>query len=178
MIDIIACTDGSAVIKGPMKGCGGIGIYLRIDDQKFYLSKGFSNTKTGRMEITALWYALSFISDHINSSKRYNIDIHCDSEYVIKSFTENRLNRWIENDWINTSGEVVNKDLWIKVKGLIDSIPQAKLTFHHIKGHQLDKIKDKALALELLKREEIRGNWIADKLADYRDHDHYEVDVP
>ena len=66
MKEIIAYTDGSAVVSGEYKGRGGFGVYF----PDFYgnpkgVHIGYQHTKTGRTEQLALLYAIkSFYYSH------------------------------------------------------------------------------------------------------------------
>lgn len=167
MFKITAYTDGSAVVVGKCKGHGGFGTYFpSLDGKPQAFSQGYKDTKTGRMEITALYYAI--IQWHYK--KKGVLEVYSDSEYVVKSFTENRLQKWILNGWTNTSGEVKNKDLWMKIMEELEKRPQMTLKMVHIKSHQLDKVKDITKKNELLKNEHVIGNAVADRLADHKRH--------
>ena len=62
MDKIIAYTDGSAVVKGRAKGNGGFGTYFpSLYGSRIAFSLGFEDTKTGRMELSALYYAITAI---------------------------------------------------------------------------------------------------------------------
>lgn len=162
---IVAYTDGSAVVKGSCKGHGGFGVYFpNLNGSKAAFSLGFKDTKTGRMEISALYYAIK------NAPSDCTLIVYSDSEYVVKSFTENRLNKWVANGWRNTSGEVKNKDLWSKVLQAIEEKSNFILEMRHIRSHQVEKEKDKEKKKELLADPNIIGNMMADKLADYKRH--------
>lgn len=162
-------TDGSAVSRGDNKGKGGFGTYFPNQfGKKRGFSLGFKNTKTGRMEVMALYYAINKMPE--TCLYPVSLHIYSDSEYVIKSFTENRLERWIKAGWRNTSGEVKNKDLWKLIVREINKKTYLKLEFHHIKSHQLEKEKDPIKRKELLKNPHIIGNAMADTLADYKRH--------
>lgn len=176
-MNILICTDGSAVSRGKNKGLGGIGAYLDFGDRKIYLSKGFKGTKTGRMELTALWFALSAIPQDVCTIHKVTADLYSDSEYLVKSFTENRIANWVRNGWTNTSGSVANIDLWKLIVHSLRLRPNLSISFNHIKGHKLDKKMSTEELSRLLKHTPTRGNWIADKLADYRIHSTYEEDI-
>ena len=167
--DILVYTDGSAVVRGTMAGHGGFGTYFpNLFGKTRAFSKGFSNTKTGRMEIMALYVAIKVLPK--NSSEKINLICYSDSEYVVKTFTENRLEKWISNNWQNSSGEVKNIDLWKAVKRELNKRPFLSLHMKHIRSHQVDKCKDIEKKKELLKNPHIRGNLIVDRLADYKRH--------
>lgn len=167
MNKVIAYTDGSAVVKGASKGHGGFGTYFPdLFGSKAAFSLGFKDTKTGRMEITALYYAINAMPIDFDGT----LIVYSDSEYVVKSFTEGRLDRWISNGWKNTSGEVKNKDLWLEVKRGASLRSKMTLELRHIRSHQVEKETDKQRKKELLNDSHIIGNVIADRLADYKRH--------
>jgi len=169
MKEILVFTDGSAVANGINKGKGGFGTYFpNFNNKTLVYSMGFENTKTGRMEIMGLLFAI--LAFNKSEKTQVLLRVFSDSEYVIKSFTENRLERWIEAGWTNSSGNVANRDLWERVLEAIEERPFLTLQFQHIKSHQVERERDPAKKLILLQDEHIRGNFIADKLADYRRH--------
>jgi len=176
---IINCyTDGSAVAHGKNKGLGGFGTYFPdIFGDKKAFSLGFKDTKTGRVELIALLFALVGLRNYIKANvikEKINLFVYSDSQYVVKSFTEHRLERWISSGWKNSAGDVANKDLWVKILSELYGL-NINFNIKHIKAHQVDKEKDECKKQELLKDPHIRGNLIADKLADYKRH-HKKLD--
>lgn len=169
MKQIVAYTDGSAVASGKLKGHGGFGTYFpNLFGEKKAFSKGYLDTKTGRMEIMALIYAVKAIP------KDYNCEliVYSDSQYVVKSFTEKRLENWVANGWKSYGQDIANVDLW---KVLLDSLNERsglKLNMKWIKSHQIDKLKKCEVnrRAEMLLDENILGNAIADILADHKRH--------
>lgn len=171
---INAYTDGSAVVVGKRKGDGGFATYFPdLFGKKKVYSLGFKNTKTGRMEITALLYAIKAIP----LSKELTLKVYSDSEYIVKSFTENRLERWVINNWVSWGKPVKNVDLWKKVLFEIKKRPKMTLVLEHIKSHQLDKIKNRVQRQKLLQNKHIVGNYIADKFADYKRFTNFKIDI-
>tara|TARA_R110002020_G_scaffold131033_2_gene293016 strand:- start:501 stop:1037 length:537 start_codon:yes stop_codon:yes gene_type:complete len=169
MKKITAYTDGSAVVVGPRKGQGGFGTYFPdlFGIKKGY-SKGYENTKTGRMEIMALIYAIKAIP--LDCEEKILLEVYSDSMYVVKTFTENRLQRWIENDWMSYGTKIKNVELWELTKKLLDERSFLTLRMKHIKSHQVDKEKNPVAKAYLMQDPNIVGNMMADKLADYRRH--------
>ena len=150
---IVAYTDGSASVKG--ERLGGFGTYI-IDGQKeYFYRKGYSNTKTGRMELTAMITCLRKIED-----KSRRVEIHSDSEYVILCINDRRLWKWQRLSWVG----VKNVDL---LKQFLEEY--LKFThppkLFHIKGHtELDDLNS-------------LGNQICDELANYKTQTSYEIDL-
>ena len=166
---IVAYTDGSAVVSGKMKGRGGFATYFPdLNGKAVAYSLGFENAKTGQMEVMALLIALKSLP---LKEKETLLQVYSDSEYVVKTFTEGRLGRWIANGWRNSSGIPKNLELWKKIDRELGKRERwLKLEMIHIKSHQLEKADDeekKKLKLD----ENIIGNAIADRLADYKRHE-------
>lgn len=156
MEEIIIFTDGSACIKPP--NLGGCGVYIIHGENEYFISKGYINTKTGRMEIYALLYALC----SINKDVGVKVTIYSDSQYVVNSLSKQWVLKWQRNNWVG----VKNVDLWQKVLEEIKIRPKMKLRLKWIKG--LQKNFDNKLVI---------GNNIADMLADYKNHDNYIKDL-
>tara|TARA_R110002074_G_scaffold29819_3_gene84882 strand:- start:165 stop:698 length:534 start_codon:yes stop_codon:yes gene_type:complete len=165
MKTIIAYTDGSAVVRGKDKGKGGFGVYF----PNFYgrpkgIHTGFLNTKTGRTEMHALLSAIEAF--HYNRKEDITLRVYSDSQYVTKAFTDGRLDKWRKNGWQNSSGNVKNKGLWVKILKELESRPFLTLEMVWVKGHQLDREKDPIKKEELKKDPHVIGNAMADALAD------------
>ena len=80
MKDYVIYTDGSC--RG--NGNGGVGIiWLKDGNKVFEYSKGFKNTTNNKMELMAIYIALSSIKKEINS-----LEIVSDSEYAIGVLTK------------------------------------------------------------------------------------------
>lgn len=80
MINYKIYTDGSC--RG--NGNGGVGIvWLKDGNKVFEYSKGFKNTTNNKMELMAIYIALSSIKKEINS-----LEIVSDSEYAIGVLTK------------------------------------------------------------------------------------------
>lgn len=150
---ITAYTDGSAVTSYPY--LGGCGVYIKTHSKTFKIRKGYSNTKTGRMELIATLTCLKSIKN-----KSYILTIYSDSQYVC-----NTCNKWIENWernlWVDKKNVDILKELLFELRRF-----QKRPKLIHIKGHQ--KIADK----------HTEGNNIADKLACYSTQKSHEVDLP
>ena len=162
MRTVLAYTDGSAVVRGPCKGNGD------FYGKRRAFSLGFKETKTGRMEIMALLYAITAF--HINRKEAILLRVYSDSEYVVKSFTEKRLEKWIQAGWRNTSGVVKNIDLWKAIIDALNKRPFLELEMRHIKSHQVEKEKCPIAKKRLMSNPHIIGNMMADFYADYKRH--------
>lgn len=176
---IKAYTDGSACVQGVNAGKGGFGTYFpNLFGKKRAWSLGFKPTKTGRMEITALLYAIRAIPLSTNCT----LKVYSDSEYVVKSFTERRLEKWIANNWktYNYKGkeqDVKNVDLWKQVINELSKRSNMNIILQHIKAHKLDKVKDPVERSRLIKDPDIIGNFVADKLANYKRFSKFKTDI-
>jgi ribonuclease HI len=160
MSNITAYTDGSAVLKYPY--LGGFGSYIKTETKNLKIRKGFFNTKTGRMELTAVIYVLRSIKN-----KQMKLVIYSDSMYVV-----NTCNEWIDNwervGFIGKKNVDLLKQLAYELR-LFNRRPELR----HVKGHQ-----EHDEANSNTENEHIRCNNIADELADYKTQKSYEQDVP
>ena len=165
MKTITAYTDGSAVVKGSCKGHGGFGTYFPdYFGRPKAFSLGFLDTKTGRMEITALLFALRAMPSE--SKENIELIVYSDSEYVVKTFTENRIQKWQRDMFVGKK----NVDLWTKVLFELNNRPLLKLTMRHIKSHQVEKERNPVAKAYLMQDPHIVGNHVADTLADHKRH--------
>lgn len=162
MKKVIAYTDGSAVGNPKSQSCGlgGYGVYMKYYTDKenfteYYFHEGFSNTKVGRMELTAIIVAMQKVTD-----KSIQLIVYSDSEYAVNCIRKNRLFEWEKFDWRG----LANVDL---LKKYLYEFRQFKIKpiVHHIKGHQ-EITGDHTL-----------GNNIADMLADYKQFKEYKEDI-
>jgi ribonuclease HI len=168
-------TDGSAVVAGKNKGKGGFGVYFPLlnGEPKAY-SLGFRFAKTGQMEVMALKYAIMAMPKSLDTPVQLNV--YSDSEYVVKSFTENRLKKWIANGWNNSSGVVKNLELWKDIVELLGERSEyLTISLIHIRSHQVEKAKTKEEKDLLMKDPHVIGNMKADMLADYKRHQFFEL---
>jgi ribonuclease HI len=149
---ITVYTDGSACVNYPY--LGGFGIYIKSEENDYKIRKGFSLTKTGRMELTAVIYCLRSIKN-----KRADVIIYSDSMYVV-----NTCNKWIEGwfrlGFIDKKNTDLLKILRIEINKFI-----TRPRLIHIKGHQI------------IENEHQRCNAIADDLASYKTQKDYETDI-
>jgi len=150
---IIAYTDGSASTKG--EKLGGFGVYIIDGEKEFFYSKGFSNTKTGRMELKAMITCLQKIED-----KERQVEIHSDSEYVVLCINDRRLWKWKRLNWVGLK----NVDLLLQYLEEYNKFKYHPKLFH-VKGHT--------------KNEDCHsyGNAVVDQLANYKIQTSYERDL-
>lgn len=147
---VIIYTDGSCYAKHPEK-LGGFGTYIQWKDKEYSIRKGYSHTTISRMELRAILYALKAI--------KYNVPctacLYSDSQYAVNLIKEKGF------EW--KSGELENYenfDLLDEIFKEIDQHKKLRLKLIWIPGHR-KRIDDPI----------VRGNFIADFLADYKKHD-------
>lgn len=169
-MEYIKCyTDGSATVAGKDKGKGGFGVYFPdLLGSPRAFSLGFKNGLTGQMEVCALLYAIRAIP--LNFGKSLTLKVFSDSEYVVKTFTEKRLQKWVSNGWRNTSGEVKNRELWEFIIEALKDRSFMVLEMIHIRSHQLEKEKDPEKKKYLKMNPDVMGNAVVDRIADYKRH--------
>ena len=136
-------TDGSC-LENP--GNGGWAAIINNDGNVQKISGCEKNTTNNRMELMATINALKKIkSDE-------EIEIYTDSKYVKLGITE-WINNWIKNDWQTSKREnVKNKDLWLELYSLNQSL---KVKWNWVKAHagnplneEVDSLAKKAANLD------------------------------
>lgn len=156
-------TDGSCS-KNP--GPGGYAFILLSARDNALLEVSGCETKTtnNRMELKAILSALK----HIQSYPRYNskdnlILIYSDSAYCLNALSQNWLENWKKNEWVNKKGEEIkNADIWKEISFFLKKV-RAKIQYVKVQGHtgnyyneKVDRLAKAATkrALERVKRQE------------------------
>ena len=141
MIEIY--TDGSC-LQNP--GKGGWAAIINYKDNIKKISGSEKNTTNNRMELLAPINALKQVE------RNKEIQIYTDSQYVKLGITE-WINTWIKNKWQTSKKEdVKNKDLWIELYDLNNSL---NIKWNWIKAHsgnalneEVDLLAKKAALLD------------------------------
>ncbi len=141
MIEIY--TDGSC-LQNP--GKGGWAAIINYKDNIKKISGSEKNTTNNRMELLAPINALKQVE------RNKEIQIYTDSQYVKLGITE-WINTWIKNNWQTSKKEdVKNKDLWIELYDLNNSL---NIKWNWIKAHsgnalneEVDLLAKKAALLD------------------------------
>ena len=123
-------TDGSCLTN---PGDGGWAAIINIDGEIKKISGNEKNTTNNRMELMAPIIALK------NMSPKDPIEIFTDSKYVKNGITE-WINTWVLNNWKTSRKEdVKNKDLWIKLYKLNQSL---NVKWNWVKAHAGDPLNE------------------------------------
>ena len=123
-------TDGSCLTN---PGDGGWAAIINIDGEIKKISGNEKNTTNNRMELMAPINALKYINS------KDPIEIFTDSKYVKNGITE-WINTWVLNDWKTSNKEdVKNKDLWIELYKLNQSL---NVKWNWIKAHAGDTLNE------------------------------------
>ena len=96
-------------------------------DEKKEISGGEKNTTNNVMELTAVIEGLKLLKYPCE------VDLYSDSAYVVNSFKQRWIDKWVKNNW-KTAGNasVKNQKLW---KELYQLTQIHKVQFHKVKGH-------------------------------------------
>lgn len=149
-------TDGSCYSKHPEK-LGGIGAYIQWNGKEFSISKGYKKTTISRMELRAILYALKSVAKDTVCT----VTLYSDSQYAV-NIIKNKGFDWKNNDLKDCE----NIDLLNRVFQVIEERKKMRLKLIWIPGHR-ERIDDPI----------VRGNRIADMLADYKSHKTYHRDI-
>jgi ribonuclease HI len=123
-------TDGSC-LSNP--GKGGWAAIININGKIKKISGNEENTTNNRMELLAPINALK------EMSSKDLIEIFTDSKYVKNGITE-WVNTWILNNWKTSKKEdVKNKDLWIELYKLNQSL---NIKWNWVKAHAGDPLNE------------------------------------
>ena len=136
-------TDGSC-LENP--GKGGWAAIINNDGDIKKVSGREKNTTNNRMELMAPINALK----EMNPNKK--IEIYTDSQYVKLGITQ-WINTWLKNNWKTSKKEdVKNKDLWLELYNLNNSLD---VKWNWVKAHagnplneEVDLLAKKAANLE------------------------------
>lgn len=133
MIEIY--TDGSC-LENP--GNGGWAAIINDDGKIEKISGSEKNTTNNRMELKAPIEALGKIN------KKKKVKIFTDSQYVKMGIT-NWIHNWINNNWQTSKKEdVKNKDLWLNLYKLTQSL---NIEWHWVKAHAGNTLNEEVDAL-------------------------------
>ena len=123
-------TDGSCLTN---PGDGGWAAIINIDGEIKKISGNEKNTTNNRMELMAPINALKYMNS------KDPIVIFTDSKYVKNGITE-WINTWVLNNWKTSNKEdVKNKDLWIELYKLNQSL---NVKWNWIKAHAGDTLNE------------------------------------
>ena len=123
-------TDGSC-LENP--GSGGWAAIINDNGNIKKISGSEKSTTNNRMELMATIRALS------DMKPQDEIELYTDSQYVKLGITE-WINSWIKNSWKTSKKEdVKNKDLWLKLYNLDQSL---NIKWNWIKAHAGDPLNE------------------------------------
>lgn len=121
-------TDGGCT-GNPGPG-GWAAVILSNGDDAVELAGGEDSTTNNRMELIAVIRALEHVRREFGPDRK--IEVHTDSQYVQKGITT-WMEGWIAKGWKTSGGTPVkNKDLWLTLKSLDDSLD---ITWKWVRGH-------------------------------------------
>jgi len=116
-------TDGSCMSN---PGNGGWAAIIKMNGEIKKISGNEKNTTNNRMELMAPINALK------NINSKDPIEIFTDSKYVKNGITE-WINTWVLNNWKTSKKEnVKNKDLWLELHKLNQSL---NIKWNWVKAH-------------------------------------------
>ena len=114
-------------------GNGGWGALIQENDNEIKINGGELNTTNNRMELTAVIKALELFERSVE------IEIYTDSKYVMQGITE-WIKNWKKNQWkTSQKQDVKNKDLWIELYNLNNSL---NVKWNWVKAHAGDPLNE------------------------------------
>lgn len=130
-------------------GPGGWAAVILSDSPPLEISGGEANTTNNRMELTAVIRALGTVG-----TTNEAIEVLTDSQYVQKGISKWMAN-WVRKGWKTAAGKPVkNKELWIQLKELNQSL---NIKWTWLKGHSGNRWNERCDALVARQREHFRA---------------------
>lgn len=125
---IVAFTDGAAK-RNPGPGGWGV-VIVTPDGHVTELGGGAPHTTNNKMELTGAIEALTEL-EHVDG----RLAVYTDSTYVIQGI-ESWVHNWKRRGWKTAAGgEVLNRDLWEALSGLVSARPPKSISWHYVRGH-------------------------------------------
>ena len=120
---VVIYTDGACSGNPGPGGCGAI---LTYGDKSKEISGGEANTTNNRMELLAAISALDALK------KPSRVELHTDSQYVMKGITQ-WIHGWKKNGWKTADKKPVkNAELWQR---LDEARRRHEIDWRWVKGH-------------------------------------------
>lgn len=145
MKEVTIFTDG-ACSGNP--GPGGWAALLLYGPHEKVLTGGSPQTTNNRMELQAAIEGLRALT------QRCRVEIHTDSAYLQRAFTEGWIKNWQRNGWRTSSKKPVeNQDQW---KELIALTENHDVTWFKVKGHADNDLNNRVDGLAVAALEAFR----------------------
>lgn len=127
-VEVELWTDGSGTVAGSPGGWAYV--LTAVEDGKPIYEEDSGGTLDGtnnQMELTAAIEGLRSIG------RPTKVILHTDSEYVMKGFTEKRVDMWKSKGWRTRSGSLVaNRHLWEELASLVE---RHDVVWDWVRGH-------------------------------------------
>ena len=119
-------------------GPGGWAFVLTTGDKQVKKSGGEPDTTNNKMELSAVINALKEVSSSPQWSEQA-VRIVTDSQYVKNGITS-WINNWVKNGWKTSAKKPVkNKEYWVALKELTDSLD---VSWSWVKGHSGNELNE------------------------------------
>ena len=155
---IVIHTDG-ACSGNP--GPGGFAAILEHPDLgPLTIAGGHPATTNNRMELTAVIESLKAVNSHRGSRER-KIIVRSDSKYLTDAFNQGWLEKWRQNGWRTSKGNVLNRDLWTE---LLEQTDGRRIDWMHIRGHNGDPMNERCDRLAVAQSQKAKfqaGPWLS-----------------
>jgi ribonuclease HI len=116
-------------------GPGGWGVILKYKGTEKELSGGAAQTTNNRMEMMAAIASLELLR------RPCEVDLHSDSQYLVKAFNDHWIDSWIRKGWKRGKNEPVkNVDLWQR---LLKAMEPHKVNYIWVKGHVGNELNER-----------------------------------
>ena len=124
-------TDGSCNQGSTKLMTSGGWSYIIVGDEDKIISEHSCkeiNTTNNKCEMIAV---IKGIEGFIELNHKKELNVYCDSAYVVNAFKDGWIDKWVNNGWVTSSGgDVLNKEYWLR---LIELFKNNKIIFNKVK---------------------------------------------
>lgn len=149
---VVVYTDGACSNNGKYGAKAGIGVWFNTDHELNVAEpvRGYATNNNAEIQAATKAITLAYVA----GVKK--LDIHTDSQFMIKCITS-WINKWKRNNWVlSTGGPVKNKDELIVLDNAIKKMEVVRWT--HVRGHSGNLGNNKADELARLGAERYQTN--------------------
>ena len=135
---MIIFADGSALNNGKKNACGGVGIFIPIQEGVKETRIAYSLASTENIKVTnnvaellAVIIGLEILIKNMQNME--TIYVYTDSLYTIKCATD-FSKKWIKDNWKRPGNKLI-QNLWL-IFHLVQLTKKYPIIFHHVRSHQ------------------------------------------
>lgn len=132
----IIASDGATKGSNNTLGLPVVASYGIVASDGYYQTGVEVDSTNQRGELLGCICALEYAKCVLEHETTDEVALLFDSAYIANALKQRWFGKWISNGWkTSTGGDVKNKDLWLRISKLFNSIDEDSLLVYQIKGH-------------------------------------------